>query len=58
MYCNTLEYNIIVINNKDVGIFAVDESYKGESYISEISLNNVELNISLWNYTRRKIYFK
>lgn len=44
MYYNTLknylgEYNIIVINNKDVGIFAVDESYKGESYISEISLN-------------------
>ena len=32
MYYNTLknylgEYNIIVINNKDVGIFAVDESY-------------------------------
>ncbi len=44
MYYNTLKnylggYNIIVINNKDVGIFAVDESYKGESYISEISLN-------------------
>ena len=44
MYYNTLknylgEYNIIVIKNKDVGIFAVDESYKGESYISEISLN-------------------
>lgn len=44
MYYNTLknylgEYNIIVINNKDIGIFAVDESYKGESYISEISLN-------------------
>lgn len=33
------EYNIIVINNKDIGVFAVDESYKGESYISEISLN-------------------
>ena len=44
MYYNTLknylgEYNIIVINNKNVGVFAVDESYKGESYISEISLN-------------------
>ena len=44
MYYNNLknylgEYNIIVINNKDIGVFAVDESYKGESYISEISLN-------------------
>lgn len=44
MYYNTLKnylgkYNIIVINNKNVGVFAVDESYKGESYISEISLN-------------------
>ena len=44
MYYNTLknylgEYNIIVVNNKDVGVFAVDESNKGESYISEISLN-------------------
>lgn len=45
MYYNNLknylgEYNIIVINNKDVGVFAVDESYKGESYISEINYMN------------------
>ena len=53
MYYNTLknylgEYNIIVINNKDVGIFAVDESYKGESYISEISLNKEYQNKGIW----------
>ena len=43
MYYDTLknylgEYNIIVINNKDIGVFAIDESHKGECYISEISL--------------------
>ena len=43
MYYNNLEnymgeYNIIVANNKDIGVFAVDESHEGESYISEISL--------------------
>lgn len=43
MYYNNLknymgEYNIIVVNNKDIGVFAVDESHEGESYISEISL--------------------
>jgi ribosomal protein S18 acetylase RimI-like enzyme len=43
MYYNNLknymgDYNIIVVNNKDIGVFAVDESCYGESYISEISL--------------------
>jgi ribosomal protein S18 acetylase RimI-like enzyme len=43
MYYNNLknymgDYNIIVVNNKDIGVFAVDESRDGESYISEISL--------------------
>lgn len=38
MYYDTIknylgEYNIIVADNKEIGVFAFDESYKGECYI-------------------------
>ena len=44
MYYDTIknysgDYNIIVINNKNVGVFAIEELSEKECYISEISLD-------------------